>query len=82
MRGDGLVEFGAVEHGEVGAFAGGGRQVGGVAEQGDARESVPPVVARYSVLQGELPVVVMDVATLPGSYVNMMIASSSLTAST
>ncbi|MFH9090278.1 YncE family protein [Streptomyces sp. NPDC017673] len=34
MRGDGFTEFGAVEHGQVGALAVGSREVGGVAEQG------------------------------------------------
>jgi hypothetical protein len=43
VRGEGLAEFGAVEHGQVGAVAVRGHEVGGVAEQGHAGDAVPPV---------------------------------------
>jgi hypothetical protein len=41
MRGDGLAELGAVEHGEIRAFAVRGHEAGGVAEQGEPGCSVP-----------------------------------------
>jgi hypothetical protein len=39
-------EFAAVDHGQVGAVAGGGHQMGGVADQGDAGGARPSVVVR------------------------------------
>jgi hypothetical protein len=50
VGGDGLTEFGSVEHGEVGTLAGErGHQGGGVAEQGDAGAALPAVADRQGV---------------------------------
>ena len=46
MRDDSLTEFGAVLHGQVGAFTVRRHEVGGVAEQGDPRRTIPAVPDR------------------------------------
>lgn len=45
--GEGIGEFGAVEHGQVGAFAVRQGEVGGVADQGHPRHPVPPVFEEW-----------------------------------